>query len=342
VRNSIWIAVLVLLGGAPPLLAEDAKPEVRAKLEAHRGGVSAVAFSPTGELLVTGSGNGVVRLWDARTGELVVKLEPTGGTRVVHAGFSADGQTMSIASRRAVIAWSLADPKKPKSLVEDGFQDSASKVGGVSGDGKRVYYVDTVNHVFRFWELGNNSNQQAGLSTTRFVPLAFATAPDADSALAVVLGLGGTETKVPTLAFIGLGDTWYLTEGLAPTDATKPNAVSFAPDGKWLAVCSNGTAQVWKVPGSQKVSGKPRDASQAALACAAGPNNVLAVAERPEGKKVRVSLLDLSTEALKPTASFATDIDNVSCLAFSPDGKTLAVADDVEGVVQLWTLNGKK
>ena len=32
----------------------------------------------------------------------------------------------------------------------------------------------------------------------------------------------------------------------------------------------------------------------------------------------------------------------VTALAFSPDGKLLAVGDNVEGVVQLWSLPGKK
>lgn len=42
---------------------------------------------------------------------------------------------------------------------------------------------------------------------------------------------------------------------------------------------------------------------------------------------------------MRPTlTTFTTDIDDVSALAFSPDGKHLAVADTVEGVVLVWAL----
>jgi WD40 repeat protein len=54
-----------------------------------------------------------------------------------------------------------------------------------------------------------------------------------------------------------------------------------------------------------------------------------------------VTLFDLSSTEAKPLATYATSIRRISTLAFSPNGQTLAVSDDVEGVVQLWTL-GKK
>jgi WD40 repeat protein len=271
-----------------------------------------------------------------------MKLDQVGGTKIVHTAFSADGKILSVAARRSVVAWFVADPKNPRSLIEDGSQESPSRFGAISGDGKRVYYADIENRTFRFWDRTSGNHSQSGFKLTQFTPLALATAPDADSALVVVLGLGGIELRTPTLMFVGLGDTWQLTEGLTATDATKSNAVGFSPDGKWLTLCSNGSVNVWKVPGSQKVSGKPREVFAGALAAAAGPNNLLAVADRPEGKKVRITLLDLSADPPKAGAAFATDIDDVSCLAFAPDGKTLAVADNVEGVVQLWALPTKK
>jgi WD40 repeat protein len=341
----LLLVILVGLGAALPAPAEDARPEVRFKLEAHRGGVGALAFSPNGELIATGSGNGVLRLWDTRTGEVVAKLDQVGGSRIVHTGFSADGQILSVAARKAVIAWNVADPKKPRALVEDGLPESRHKFGGVSGDGKRVYHTDVGNGTLRVWEVPNNS-YATSYKLNQFTPVAVALAPDADSALAVILG--GNDLRAPTLLFVGLGDSWRVSEGLTAVDDEKPNTVAFAPDGKWLTVCSNGTVNVWKVPGSQKVSGKPRAIGTDVLAAAAGPNNLLAVAERPEAKaegkadakKVRITITDLVTE--KQVAAFATDIDEVSCLAFAPDGKTLAVADTVEGVVQLWALPAKK
>ena len=49
-------------------LFDLAKKRERVTLKGHKGAVAAVAFSPDGETLATGSWDGTVRLWDAPTG----------------------------------------------------------------------------------------------------------------------------------------------------------------------------------------------------------------------------------------------------------------------------------
>src|SRR5262245_61218178 len=141
-RVHLLVAVLASVAlCAASASAQDMKPEVRAKLEGHRGGVTALAFPSSGEMIATGSGNGIVRLWDTKTGETLVKLDRVGGTRVVHVGFSADGKLLSAAARKSVVAWSLSEPNKPREVFEYSYGgESPSRVGGVSGDGKRVYF----------------------------------------------------------------------------------------------------------------------------------------------------------------------------------------------------------
>ena len=151
------------------------------------------------------------------------------------------------------------------------------------------------------------------------------------------------ETR-PAVALLGLGDPKVVGRGVVRTPVVgRPATISFAPDGKWLVACNGEELMYWRVPGSQVVSGDPKFLTNSpAYVAAAGSGNRVAFASPPEaGKKVKVTVVDVSGSQPKVLAAYATDIDRVSALAFSPDGSLLAVADDVEGVVQLWGLDKK-
>ena len=75
-------------------------------LTGHRGEATAIAYSPDGNTIATGSYDRTVRLWDADTGKH--KTTFTGYTRVTSVIYSPDGRTLaSGSSDRTVLLWEL-------------------------------------------------------------------------------------------------------------------------------------------------------------------------------------------------------------------------------------------
>ncbi len=366
-RAAVWVGAIVLLA-VTPAAGQEAKPNVVARFDGHRGGVAAVVFNPSLPLVATGGGNGVVRVWEEKSGKLVYRIDPQRqfGARVNHIGFSADGWYLSTSSKNAVVVWDLAPPAKkdppettdpetrppaPRQIpivFEDNQGSDPVKIGVVTGNRKRCFYAVTegarvaVNSAsFANPVEGGTSDELRGV----FTPLAVAAMPDPESELVALYGtIKSADRSEPAVAFVGLGDPRVVGRGvLRAAVPGRPVSIAFAPDGKWLVACNGEDLMYWRVPGSQVVEGDPKFFTNvSAFAAAPGPNGLVAFASPPEdGKKVRVTIADLKGPQPKALTTYATDIDRVSALAFNPDGTLLAVADDIEGVVQLWSLEKK-
>ena len=76
-------------------------------LRGHRDDVTSVAFSPSGELLVTGSKDTTARVWDVATGELLRTFSHN--SAVQDAQFSPDGRWVVTSPLRATL-WEADDP----------------------------------------------------------------------------------------------------------------------------------------------------------------------------------------------------------------------------------------
>ena len=81
--------------------------------------ISAVAWGPSGELLVSGGSDGMLRWWDAQNGECMQVRQAHQGT-VQSLKLSPDGQTLaSCADDGAITLWNLHSGEYLRTLRRD-------------------------------------------------------------------------------------------------------------------------------------------------------------------------------------------------------------------------------
>ena len=339
------VAVGVLLFVAT-VSGQEKKPEIRAKLEGHRGGVTAITFSYDGTLIATGAGNGMVFLWDAKSGNQLGKLDGGAGNTVTGLTLSQDNATLAVASKGYVGTWNVSETRAPKAAAT--LANSSVRYPGVgtTGDGAAFVTVPAyrVDYTAKLEFIGIKGQ---GASSTvagpeRLDPRALACAPETDTRATAVYG-GINAKDAPAVCLFGLGDVKTITRGVPPFSKEGPHHIGYSPEGKWLGVCS-GQFVVWKVPGSQIIGGEPLNVTFDAYAAAIGPKDIAVTSSLPsmiEGTPADLTFWKLGTE-VKKLAVHKTDLADVRCLAFSPDGTTLAVCGYTDGVVQLWRLGDDK
>ncbi|HUG89766.1 MAG TPA: protein kinase, partial [Planctomycetaceae bacterium] len=326
------------------------------RLILHDGPVIDVAFSPDGRTVLTGSGDGTARLWDAATG--APRGEPLRHqNNVVALAFSPDGETVLTGSLdQTARLWDAArGAPLGEMLRHKGFvlavafsPDGATVLTGSSDRSGRLW--DAVTGAPR----GKPLRHERSVGTVAFSPDGRAVLTgSADGTARLWDGATGAPRGEPlrhlapvdAVAFSPAG-TAVLTASAAEKTARLWDAVTgaplgdvlrhegfvldmaFSPDGKTVLTGSaDGTARLWDA-----TTGAPRgqplrheDPSRA-------------VAFSPDGKTVLTGgdktarLWDAATGA--PRGGPLWHHEQVKHVAFNPDGKTLLTVSG--GEVRLW------
>ncbi|MGH9531072.1 MAG: WD40 repeat domain-containing protein, partial [Terriglobales bacterium] len=98
---------------------DSASGRLLRRLQGHRRGVLAVAYSPDGQRLASAGEDRLVRLWDAVTGAQIRTLQGHGGRFgwIYSLAFSPDGKTLASAGEdKTVKLWNLAEGTLLRSL----------------------------------------------------------------------------------------------------------------------------------------------------------------------------------------------------------------------------------
>jgi WD40 repeat protein len=214
--------------------------ELEFALAGHEDHVSAIAFTPDGDYVVTGSHDSSVRIWSASTGELVRTLEYTPEVpcgEVDDVAISPDGRVVAAACDRAVCLWSIPSGTLVHTLSADQSVDSIS----FSGDGEFMALATTTDVCV--WDTRTWTNvmsaETRGSTFWKGERLAFF--PD-DEALVVADNEG--------ILIVGLPGGQVVAE---TTGRSSRNLqASFSHDSLYLATHNGDTVTVW-VPSDPSV-----------------------------------------------------------------------------------------
>jgi WD40 repeat protein/tRNA A-37 threonylcarbamoyl transferase component Bud32 len=164
---------VVSRGGSDTLyLWEAATLRLRAHLQGHPDNITAMALSPNGRRLLTGGGHrdGVVRLWDLDTGQLLRRFEGRHGLEVTRLAFSPDGRRALSSSQDSLVKlWDVETGKAIHTLAGHGswVWDVVFLPGGQralsGGEGKGILLWDLAS--------GKSTSPLADPAVSSFVTL---------------------------------------------------------------------------------------------------------------------------------------------------------------------------
>lgn len=273
---------------------------------AHFDEVLAIAISPDGQLLVSGSTDKTIKLWSLPEGILLKTLEADIFVSAI--AISPDGKFFaSEGADETITLWSLPEGTLLKTLDADITVDAIA----ISPDGKLLASsgLDFVTATIKLWSLPEGTLLKTLEGELSDSALSFS--PDSE-----LLATGGGRENTIKL--------WSPLEGdLFKTLKEHPQVgqVIFSPDGKLLVSESAlGTIKIWSLPEGTLL--KALEADMHVWAIAISPDGKLLAASGFGEDKIRLWSLP---EGI-PYKTWSNHPSSRT-IAFTPDGKSLVSAN---------------
>jgi WD40 repeat protein len=312
-------------------------------LTGHSNSVNSVAISPDGQILVSGSDDNTIKIWQLSTGQELRTL--TGHSDSVNSVvISPDGQTVvSGSSDKTIKIWQLSTGQELRTLEGDGLINSLA----ISPDGQilvssshtvvRSDYFDwksytvvrgndynTINKI-KIWQLSTGQELRTLKGDCLINSLAIS--PDGQTVVS------GSDDNTITV--------WQLSTGQelrTLTGAGSINSLAISPDGQILASSdtvvhfmgggNDNTIKIWQLSTGVELRTLTVDLNWWVHSVAISPDGQTLVS----GGDDTITIWDLSTG--QELGTLTGHSESVNSVAISPDGQTLVSGGD--DTITIW------
>ncbi|WP_017318726.1 DnaJ domain-containing protein [Mastigocladopsis repens] len=286
-------------------------------LKGHTAAVNAIAISPDGQTLASGSNDTTVKLWNLKTGTWLYTFAGQ-EEAVLSVAISPDGKILASGSVARKISYWYVDTKKflrtffylNSPYSHTGFVYSVA----FSPDGK-ILASGSGDKSIRLWGryTGEVKRTLNGHSDT---VLSIVISPNGK-----ILASGSTDQTIRLWDLNNWGQSRILTEHLEAV-----NTVVISPDGETLISGSTDTTiKLWNLHSGELLHTLTGHSTA-----------IVSLAINPDGQ----TLASVSTDGIiniwnLRTRKLLQQLSGRGCVAFSPDGKTL-VSGGEGGIIKIW------
>jgi WD40 repeat protein len=338
----------ILMMAAPARQATDlclwdaANGRSLGRLSDHTDAISDGIFSPDGNSLATAGADSIVRVWDVARRCVRHRLKGHGGgTTVRHIAFSADGTRLATGGNDGrICVWDARTGRRLHRWAIDGEDVTCL---ALSPDGK-LLVANAGEGCFCLWDAAAGkasppiSGHRGAVTFAAFQPdgRTLLTAGRDGTALVWDMAILRRRRSPQSAANAEPLPTGVLTRlGSIRLQHREPiGCAAFSPDGKILSTASErvemGGLHLWDAATGKELHRLSRGRHFHARQLAFSPDGTV-LATLSENA---VQLWDVSSGVSLGTAVWRKD--GISCFAFAPDGKTLAIA---ENALALWDLD---
>lgn len=306
----------------------------------HSQQVNAVALSPDGLVLASGSEDKSVKLWEVATGHLLATLRGK-LAEVTALAFSPDGRLLAASDYSDTLhLWDLAGDQRPRDIPAPGGVSSLA----FSPDGRLLAGSSTSGVKVTLWDTTGGQQvrvmQRSGDNTEDLVVTCIAFSPDG-----ATLASGGK---------VGHLSTWDVASGKPRGDmsagvrgeshdrggnANDVSSVTFVQGGKVLAVgCANMYLELSPVDGTVARRIRLNEFSASYRIAVSPDGSTLAATIPNEGKARGGERWDIELWSIANGVrlrKLAGHIEGVNAIAFSSDGRMLA-SGGRDAVASIW------